>query len=258
MHRWSPRSLALALLVTLSLAACASTGTKSPPPDVKEVRPGILEGYLPADAQPDSLALVPPPPKKGSAAFARDEEAARATFVLRGSPRWELAIADADLHFPAAAGHFHDAIGFAVTKQDTPWLYRLLRRTIADPGLSTYAAKNHYARPRPFMANGEPIGTPDDEAFLRKDGSYPSGHTAIGWAWALILTEIVPDRTDTILARGLDYGRSRMILNVHWQSDVDAGRIMAAATVARLHANEEFRRDLEMAKREVARIHSKK
>ena len=145
-------------------------------------------------------------------------------------------------------------MGFEVTEAETPHLYMVLRRTLADAGLSTYGAKNHYARARPFMGNNEPICTPDDEEGLRKDGSYPSGHTAIGWAWALILCEVVPERTDAILARGREFGQSRVVCNVHWQSDVDEGRIMAAAAVARLHADKGFRHDLEEAKREVAGV----
>ena len=66
----------------------------------------------------------------------------------------------------------------------------------------------------------------------------------------MILCEIVPDRTDVILARGYAFGQSRVICNVHWQSDVDAGRIMGAAAVARLHADEDFLADLEKAKTE--------
>ena len=104
------------------------------------------------------------------------------------------------------------------------------------------------------MLNDQPIGTPDDEEGLRKDGSYPSGHTAIGWAWALILCEIVPDRTDAILARGREFGQSRVICNVHWQSDVDAGRMMGSATVALLHADDGFLADVTNAKAEVKNL----
>ena len=45
-----------------------------------------------------------------------------------------------------------------------------------------------------------------------KDGSSPCGHTAIGWAWALTLSEISPERADSILARGRAFGESRVIL----------------------------------------------
>jgi hypothetical protein len=133
----------------------------------------------------------------------------------------------------------------------------LLRRTLADAGLSTYTAKNQYQRTRPFMVNGGPICTPGEEEGLRKDGCYPSGHTAIGWAWALILTEIAPDRADAILARGRAFGESRVVCNVHWHSDVVEGRFMGAAAVARLHADTAFRAELKDAKAELTAVRAK-
>ena len=179
----------LALMCVLGLALCSNVQAWGQAVAVKEIHPGMLEGYLAEEQMPNSLALLPSPPKDGSAAFARDEEAARASFKLRGSARWDQAIADANLAFPAATDAFSDTLGFEITEKDTPHLYLLLRRTLTDAGLSTYTAKNHYQRKRPFMLNNQPIGTPDEEEGLRKDGSYPSGHTAIGWAWALILCE---------------------------------------------------------------------
>ena len=240
----------LFLLAALLLAAgCSTTQQLSRPADVEELHPGIIIGYL--KESPDSLKLVPPSPAPGSSAFARDEEASKASFALRGTKRWDQAIKDADLNFPAAADAFTSVLGFQISEDKTPFLYQLMRRTLADAGLSTYTAKNHYQRKRPFMTNGQPIGTPDEEEALRKDGSYPSGHAAIGWAWALILTEVVPEKTDAILKRGYEFGQSRIICNVHWQSDVDAGRIMGAAAVARLHANADFIAELAQAKSEV-------
>jgi acid phosphatase (class A) len=103
------------------------------------------------------------------------------------------------------------------------------------------------------MVNNTPICTPEEEDGLRKDGSYPSGHTAIGWAWALILAEVFPEQTDAILERGKEFGVSRNVCNVHWYSDVVAGRMMGAATVAKLHANKQFMIDLEVAKQELKR-----
>lgn len=246
--------VAFVLACMLVLAGCASVESPSRPSAVQEIQPGILKGYLTKEALPDSLALLPPFPAEDSAAFARDEEASRKSFALRGTARWDQAIRDANLHFPKAANTFADAVGFSITEKETPHLYMLLRRTLTDVGLSTYAAKNHYQRKRPFMLNNQPIGTPDDEEVLRKDGSYPSGHTAIGWAWALILCEVVPEQTDAILAKGREFGQSRVVCNVHWQSDVDEGRIMGAATVARLHANAGFLSDLNKAKEEAKRI----
>lgn len=49
-----------------------------------------------------------------------------------------------------------------------------------------------------------------------------------------------PDRQDSILKRGYEMGQSRVICGYHFQSDVDAARLVASAVVARLHANDNF------------------
>jgi acid phosphatase (class A) len=102
------------------------------------------------------------------------------------------------------------------------------------------------------VVNEQPVCTPTFLKYLKKDGSYPSGHTTTGWVWGLILAEIAPDRIDEVLARGWAFGQSRAICNVHWQSDVTQGRLLGAAVVASLHANPDFRADLEVARKEVA------
>jgi acid phosphatase (class A) len=251
------RKIVTALTCLVIVAACASVETPSKPAAVPEVRLGLLEGYLAPNALPNSLALLPPPPAAGSTAFLLDEKIYRKTRSLRGTPRWALAIEDADLMFPQAAGTFSCALNAPITEEETPHLYVLLRRTLTDAGLSTYAAKNHYNRPRPFAALKETSCTPDQEKHLRTNDSYPSGHTAIGWAWALILCEIDPDHTDAILARGLAFGESRVICGVHWESDVIEGRLVGAGVVARLHADAAFRADLEAAKAELAAVRAK-
>lgn len=252
-----PAGVALALLgaaALLALGGCAAGpgAAGSPIGQVPEIRPGILAGYLPRQDLPDSLVLVPPPPAPGSAAQALDDDIARRATALRGSARWQLASEDAELGFPKAAGAFSCVLGAPVNAQDTPHLYLLLRRTLADAGLATYRAKDQYRRKRPFMVNGQPTCTPQEEAKLVKDGSYPSGHNAVGWAWALVLAEVAPERATAILARGRAFGDSRLVCNVHWQSDANAGRVMGAAAVARLHADPVFRADLALARQELA------
>lgn len=219
--------------------------------EIKEIHAGILEGYLSEEEMPNSLQLVPPPPGEGSAAFRLDQEIAARYVALEDEARKEQAVKDAVLTFPQATLAFNIVLDIEVSEENTPHLYMILRRTLADAGLSTYAAKNHYQRARPFMVNNAPTCTPEEEAALREDGSYPSGHTAIGWAWALILAEVFPGQVDVILARGKEFGISRNVCNVHWHSDVVAGRMMGAAAVACLHANADFIIDLEAAKMEI-------
>lgn len=241
--------IALAALAT----GCATTTAQAPQPakPVPEIRPGILAGYLPQGGAPNSLTLLPAPPAAGSAAQARDDAAAKASIALQGGPRWALATSDAELRFPQAAETFSCALGVKVSPEATPRLYMLLRRSLADAGLATYPTKTKYNRPRPFTVNMAPICTPAEAEMLRKDGSYPSGHSAIGWAWALILTQAAPDRADAVLARGRAFSQSRVVCNVHWTSDTEEGRLMGSAVVAKLQDNPDFRADLEAARAEI-------
>ncbi len=218
----------------------------------------IAPGYLKPSDLPNSLVLLGPPPEKDSAALARDEEARKATLPLRNTSRWKLASTDADLAFPQAADNFSCAMGVRIDKKQTPRLYAMTQKMLSDFGLSTYGVKNKYNRVRPFVVHNESTCRADQEAILRSDGSYPSGHTAAGWGWALVFAQINPERSNELLKRGIEFGQSRVICDAHWQSDVDAGRIMGAATVARLQTNAAFLADLRAAKAEVRAAKAKR
>jgi len=92
-------------------------------------------------------------------------------------------------------------------------------------------------RPRPFIVNPrQPTCiTPSDE--LRRSSAYPSGHATLGWAWALALAEVAPEKADAILHRGWEYGQSRVVCGVHWTSDVAAGYSLGSAAIGRMHGD---------------------
>jgi len=233
----------------LALAGCAAV--PEPRAATAEVGPAKAVGYLAQDAVPDSLALLPAPPAEDSAAFALDRVVMQQALALHDSARFRQAGADVELGFPAGANQFACTLGLDVTEKATPHLYRLLERSRIDVSASTRAAKDRYRRPRPFLVNQAPTCSPAEEAHLRTSGSYPSGHSAVGWAWALILGEIDPAHADALAVRGRNYGESRLVCNVHWSSDVVEGRMLGAAVVARLHDNPGFGEDLDGARREL-------
>jgi acid phosphatase (class A) len=239
------RLSAVGVVAGSAILLCAATEP------VPEIAPGYLMGYLPKGGTPSSLVVLPPAPTADSATQGRDNAEAKVSRSFKGSPRWTLATSDANLKFPAAAGDYACAVGVNIDEKTTPRTYVMLRRVLTDAGLSTYPTKTKYKRPRPFMVSGGEICTPEDEKGLRSDGSYPSGHSAIGWAWALVLAEAAPDRQDQILARGRAFLQSRLVCNVHWLSDTEAGAMMGAAVVARLHDEAAFRDDLAAARDEI-------
>lgn len=257
MHRTT-----LPALAALAVLAGCQTAPPAPPTSpevVGEFRAGsgYLKGYLDRKQLPDSLALLPKPPADGSAEAAADLAVHRATRALRDSPRWALASADDNLKFPKAAQVFSCALDMPISQEATPHLNMLLRRTLLDAGLATYRAKDNYKRQRPFAALKEGTCAPASEAALAKDGSYPSGHAALGWAWGLVLAGIAPDKADAVLQRAHAFGQSRVVCGVHWQSDVDNGRVMGAAAVARLQSDPVFTAQVALARQEVADARAK-
>lgn len=252
------RAFSFCILVAgMSFPAWRAWAAESAPPAsfsaAAQSKPGSVAGFIPRDQLIDSLALLPAPAAEGSDVQVADDLARKAAIALRGSPRWDLAARDADYKSPKAVDAFACATGINISEAETPRLYALLRRSLIDAGLATYKAKDRYNRTRPFVAaKDDVICSPADREMLVKDGSYPSGHAAFGWAWALILAEMIPDKADVIIQRGYDFGQSRVACGVHWQSDVNAGRLVGAAVVAQLHANAGFVTEFGAAKGEVA------
>jgi acid phosphatase (class A) len=235
-------------LVFLTLTGCATVSPPTSSDGLSGGRPGYVIGYLKPAELPNSQVFLPPPPAAGSAAMAADDEAYKSTRRLLDTPRWALATKDADLNFPNAADTFSCALSMPISQEATPHLNMLLRRVRADASRANDKAKDLYKRQRPYLAHGDASCTPGER---HKDDSYPSGHTSIGWAWALVLAEIAPDRADAIFGRGLAFGESRIVCGVHWKSDIDAGRVVGASVVSRLHTDPVFTAQLDLARKEI-------
>jgi acid phosphatase (class A) len=211
-------------------------------------------GYLGPDRLPDDIKLLPPPPEEGSSALKRDRAAEKRALALRGTARWEQAKIDADIFSPNAANTMSCAAGFVIGPETTPKLNTLLRRVMSDLGRASTASKAKYNRPRPFVGNGQPTCTPDQGGVLRGNGSYPSGHSSIGYGWGLILADVVPSRRRELRQRGRDFGTSRSICNVHFRSDIEAGQLLAAVVVARLRDDPAYQADLAAARAELRTV----
>ena len=210
-----------------------------------------VDAYFTTSEMPDMVKWCPAPPDTLGAAFTYDIMRYMWGKTMRNDKeRAAIAIRDAEYGIDCIIREFSEPFGLQISKEETPEIYKVLREGTATCDSICTIPKRYYMRKRPFMRFQESTLTPDDEASLRKNGSYPSGHTLLGWSSALLLSEINPDRADTILARGLMYGDSRLIVGAHWQSDVDAGRLAASAAYARLHTSERFLEQMRLARLE--------
>lgn len=203
----------------------------------------------------NSLELLPGPPDIESIGFLYDKTRYEWGKSLRNTERGEQAFLDARVEGQDLPNAFSEAFGVAINPENTPEIYRLIVGMREDAGdLATREAKQHYNRVRPFKYYDEMTCNPEQQETLSTNGSYPSGHSSLGWATALVLAELNPDRQDEILQRGFQMGESRVICGYHFQSDVDAGRITGSGVVARLHADPHFSAQLEKAKKEFSKL----
>ena len=211
--------------------------------------------YLSIDEFPNAVNYLPAPPDTASLAFVDDfNQYMWGKAQRNNAQRREQARFGAVWDIDSTLVYFSGAFGMTITKEHTPKLYRLVEKYLNTTYQAVNKAKEYYFRRRPYAQfNEHTIYLPDEED-LKHNGSYPSGHTNRGWTLALLLSEINPTRQDTIISCGYQYGINRVIAGYHWQSDVDAAFTVAAAAYARIHADAQFCKDLEAAKKEYLRI----
>ncbi|MBL8549613.1 MAG: phosphatase PAP2 family protein [Hyphomonadaceae bacterium] len=196
----------------------------------------------------DGAAIVGPPPAAGSPAAAADRLAFRPAISEA-----RLAQARADQPFDPFVA-LRPALGERFTATALPRTKKVFDDVLVALGPGIGAGKDAYARRRPYLDDARILQCDIPAASGADSPSYPSGHGAGGWAWALVMAELLPAHADAILVRGRDYGDSRVICGFHYPSDIESGRILAAGTIARLHADPAFRRDLDAARRELRRF----
>jgi len=218
--------------------------------------PGAAEhrqrtGYLkPGDI--DVLAVLPPAPVAGDPRYDADRAIFRNTRKLVGTPRWDMAVNDADSHPDAMLRDFSCAVGVDLTPANAPKTVALVEKVAVNTQHQTWLAKEHYKRLRPFLIDDGKVC--QSKEALAKSYDYPSGHTTWGWAWAMVLSDIVPSRATEILARGRAYGESRIVCGAHNASAVDGGRLSATVTFEAIRNKPAYRHDLQAARAEISAL----
>lgn len=222
---------------------------------IRDRRTDPTSYYLRDSDVANSVALLPEPPALNSILFLNDRAQYEWGLLQRNTARGDQAAQDANIDPEGLSKAFSDAFGIEISQSNTPEIYKLITNMRNDAGdLATRDAKEHYQRVRPFVLYKENTCNIEQQTALASNGSYPSGHTAVGWAVALVLSEVNVDRQNEILKRGYEIGQSRVICGYHYQSDVDAGRLVGSAVVARLHADSAFSLQLDRAKEEYKRL----
>lgn len=144
---------------------------------------------------------------------------------------------------------FADALGPSFNAADKPKTAAFIKQIERDSHAISDRAKKVWNRPRPYIQ--------DPRIKLVTEGpnsnSYPSGHATRASAWTETLCLLVPEKSDAVRARGRLIGLDRIILGVHFPTDVAAGNALGKAIIEEMQKDPAFQRDLEEARKEWTR-----
>lgn len=212
------------------------------------------EAYVSIAGLPASSKYLPESPNENSAQFMCDLNAYLEGKYLRTLDAGKQAIADVEYSADNFCKIYSEVVGIELSASNTPAIYELLCRVHPSGNGATQDAKAYYQRKRPYVYMNESSAYPDDDESLRETGSYPSGHASGSWLMALVLSEVTRSHQDELMRRAYTYGQGRVITGFHWQSDVDAGRMVGSAVYAFLHTESAFVSQMEKAVKEYQKV----
>jgi len=185
------------------------------------------------------LKVVAPPPAPNSPDQKQDLAAARA--IQTGASPDELIRAEI-LAVSQDVFSFSAVLGVTFVAPDFPETAAFFKRLERSTAESKNLLKDHFARPRPYLAHPEeikPLVTPD------KGFSYPSGHSMRAWLMALVLSELAPASAEPLKRFALLAAHCRVVGGMHYPSDTVASRVLAQALFEFLQKDSSFVADLE-------------
>ena len=243
-------------ILVLMLAATATYAQKqsapAAPPDKK------LKILTPAETDPSRL--LPAPPANGSDSQTREWAEVERIVKSRTPERFAQAVWDAE-HEDATA--FAATVGPDFDLNKLPATAKLLALVLNDQAVVASASKDFFHRQFPVAADGAAAISYRDwtcDKIVKKPGdrplrSYPSGHATMGYTLAVVLAELIPEKSQAILARAADYAYSREVCGDHYHSDIEASHALGNSLGIMLLNSAALRPQIEASKAELRAAH---
>lgn len=222
-------ALGLAFAVTIASPVFAEDKAK-PFTDAKEV---------------NLLDLLPPPPANDSAKTKAEIGEVLTIQVTRTPEMVDRAVADAEEN----VWRYSDVINNPkFTKENLPKFSAFFDRVVETEAAVVDPAKDVWKRTRPHLLYPELV---KPVVPLSKSGSYPSGHTTVGTLMGVVLSDMVPEKKDAIMARAWEYGWNRVVGGIHYPTDIEAGRISGIVIAQAIMQHDDYKAEYEAAKTEL-------
>jgi acid phosphatase (class A) len=249
-------TLVLTLPATVVFAQAPQAGSPAVAP-AKTRKPATLR-FL-SSAEIDPSRLLPPPATDGSDSQQKEMTEVKNLIHSRSKERHDQAMWDARHEDPTP---WAIAIGPDFDLAKLPATAKLLDDVLNDQTIATSAAKEYFKRRFPAAA-----AMPSDsfeewtcDVVARKPSalplrSYPSGHSTMAYTFGVVLSDLIPEKSQAILARSASYAYSREICGDHYHSDVEAGHVFGTALGVMLLNNVALKPEFEASRAELRTAH---
>jgi acid phosphatase (class A) len=194
----------------------------------------------------DASRFLPPPPADGSADNKAEFDELKA-IAARSTPA-EVAAATHDA-MDEKFDLFNGAVGFDLTT--LPETSKLLTMVGDEEETDTKPAKKYFHRIRPYSADPS-IKTCELTMPGKAANSYPTGHASLAFSTGVVLADLLPARSQAIMARAFEYAENRLVCGVHFRSDIVAGQQFGTILALKLMDNPVFQAQMAKARTELA------
>ena len=196
----------------------------------------------------DPARLLPAPPVDGSLAAKSELAEVKAIEAARTPKELERAKHDDETE---SASIFADVLGPAFDLAKLPASAKMFADIRNDEKLAANAAKSHFKRNRPWVVDAALKPCSNHDA---PQSSFPSGHATMGFAFAVVLAEIVPEKSKDLLARASEYAENRLVCGMHFRRDIVAGEVLGTAIALEMLHNPAFRGEVDASAKELHAI----
>jgi acid phosphatase (class A) len=233
--------------VLLSAGIAQAQNASATPHPVK-----TLKFLNPADVDPSRL--LPPPPKDGTPEQQEQMAVVKKLIQTRTKERHDQALWDARHEDPTP---FAAVIGPGFDLSKLPATAKLLADVQNDADIAAGMSKEYFKRKFPVTAempadyNEWSCDDTPRKPESRPLRSYPSGHATLGYSLGIVLSGLIPEKSQALLARSYSYGYSREVCGDHYHADVEAGHVLGTTVGVLLLHNKALKPEMEAARAEL-------
>ena len=130
----------------------------------------------------------------------------------------------------------------------SPRAIDLLLKVGGDVKAIAEQGKEIWDRPRPARLDKRIEKLVD----MPPDSSYPGTNSTVIYTWAAVLSELVPEKKDVILAKADEIAQNRVLAGAQYPSDIAAAKTLGEAIAKKLLDQSSFQQEFQGVRQELA------